>query len=95
MIPLTRADVESLWERLNSAALAVKDSNRATFELMEFYESLDQSDRGVVDQVLDEWVLSEDDYRRFDAEALILHFEIRSALPALRLAMKPLASAKE
>jgi hypothetical protein len=92
--PLTRADVESLWEHLNSAAFAAKDPNIATFELKAFYESLDPSDRVVVDQLLDEWLLSDDDDRRFDAEALIRKFTIRSALPALRLALKHVASAE-
>jgi hypothetical protein len=93
MNPLTRAGFESLWERLNSEALAAKDSNRAWRELTTFYEPLDGGDREVVDQVLAEWLLGDDTMRRDDAEFLIRRFETRSALPALRLAMKPIASA--
>ena len=46
--------------------------------------SLDPDEREIVDKVLGEAVLSDEEWRRFDALALINEFKIVSAEPALR-----------
>ena len=46
----------------------------------------------MADQVLAEWVVSEDPDMRFDAQALIRKFKIVEAIPALRQLAKRLAS---
>jgi len=65
-------------------AQRMKDSYLALQRLSEMYESLSLPDRERADQVFGEWVLSEDEGIRFDAQALIRKFEIRTALPPLR-----------
>lgn len=57
------------------------------------YAGLDQDDRAVVDQVLSDWIVSEDPRRRFDAESLVDHFAIRAVLPAVRSARDALRNA--
>lgn len=84
MSNLTRDDFESLWTRLDRAAVESKHSQEATILLTSFYRELDDADRAVVDQALADWVVHGDERRRFDAVALIQEFEITSALAALR-----------
>jgi hypothetical protein len=52
--------------------------------LSELYRGLSQSERGFADQVLAEWLKSDQEARRFDAVALIREFRVTSAAPALR-----------
>jgi hypothetical protein len=92
---LTRAEFESLWDRLDAEALAGKQSQEATVRLTSFYGELDEADRAVVDEALTDWVTADDDRRLFDALALIADFEIRSALPALKRRAESLAGATE
>jgi len=83
-VSLRRADVEALWERIDNEALEAKSSPEATARLVNFYRGLDDADRAVVEDAAADWVVGDDERRRFDALALIREFEIRSALPALR-----------
>ena len=84
MSSLRRDKFERLWERLDAEALAAKQSQEATVRLTSFYAGLDEGDRAVVNAAIAEWVVGDDNRRRFDALALIQEFEIRSAVPALR-----------
>jgi hypothetical protein len=61
--------------------------------LADYYRSIDDEDRRVVDEALASWVLGGDERRRFDALALIDEFRIRSALPALEEDLARLANA--
>jgi hypothetical protein len=92
---LSRAEFESLWDRLDAEALASKQSQDATVRLTSFYGELDEPDRAVVDEALADWVVGGDDRRVFDALVLIRQFEIRSALPALERRAESLAGATE
>lgn len=82
------SDVRTEWERLRDRvdveARGMKDSQSTLDELSARYRSLARSDRGVIDELLAEWVLSDDENLRFDALALISEHKIASALPALR-----------
>src|SRR6266568_6862904 len=93
MSGLSRRDFEELWERLDSDAQAAKFSHEAVLRLTNYYRSLDDEDRQVVNEVLVSWVLEGDERRRFDALALIDEFGIRSALPALEADLARLADA--
>jgi hypothetical protein len=58
------------------------------------YRKFDAEERRMADQVLTEWVLSEDENVRFDALALIDDFKIARAVPALKALAGRLASSR-
>lgn len=90
---ITHEDVDRLWVGLDDEAQALKLSHQAVLRFEEFYRSLSDPDRLVVDEVLASWVgRGLDSRRRFDALAVISRFEVRSALPALREALTGLDS---
>lgn len=61
-----------------------KNAQAALFDLYDAYRDLPSEDRSEIDQLLVESVESPDENVRFDALALIQHFQITAALPALR-----------
>lgn len=81
-------DVRAMWARfrdeVDGIAQASKQSHAAVLELSRRYRLLDPQERAVVDELLAEWVESEDETMRFDALALVDAHGIRSAVPALR-----------
>jgi hypothetical protein len=91
MSTLSRDKFERLWERLDAEALAAKQSQEATVRLTALYRSLDEGDREVVNAAIAEWVVGDDNRRRFDALALVREFEIRSAVSALQQRLRVLA----
>jgi hypothetical protein len=74
---------ESLRDRLDAEAQASKMSQEAVLRLSHAYTLLQPNERRVVDEVLSEWLSSEDENKRFDALALIREHHIVSALGAL------------
>jgi hypothetical protein len=84
MSGLSREEFESFWVRVDAEAVASKQSQDATIRLASLYRDLDDQDRTVVEGALADWVVHGDERRRFDAFALIMEFEIKSALAALR-----------
>jgi cysteinyl-tRNA synthetase len=62
----------------------LKDSYLALERLHSLYRSLDTDERTMANQVLEEWVLSDDENVRFDALALIDDFKISAATSALQ-----------
>ncbi|MEO8379028.1 MAG: hypothetical protein ABI779_05145 [Acidobacteriota bacterium] len=89
-----RARWETLWARLDAEAEAERLSEAAFFNLSKAYRYLLPDERVIVDHVLEEWVLSSDERKQFDALGLIREHRITSAAPALhelaaRLAKSP------
>lgn len=74
----------NLRQELDAAASGTKESHTVVLELSKRYAALDPDERSAVDEVLGEWVLSDDPNLRFDAMALISDHNIRSTLPSLR-----------
>ncbi len=72
-------------------ALRLKDSYLALDRLHALYHGLDREERAMADEVLAEWVLSEDENVRFDSLSLIDDFKIRTAMPALLKLVERLA----
>ena len=83
--------MEAWWADTNAAALAAKDSQRATFALIAEMREVAPEARGYADEVIGEWVLSADERKRFDALAVVSELAIRSAIPALRQLKERLA----
>lgn len=76
--------MESYRASANEEATSLKDSYLALERLHRLYRIFDTKEREMADQVLTEWVLSEDENVRFDALALIRDFKIRKATQALQ-----------
>jgi hypothetical protein len=83
------------WSELNHRSRAAKDSQSAVLALAERYRSLDPDERGIVDEMLGAAVLSDEEWRRFDALALIDEFRIASALSSLRMLTRKLETAAD
>lgn len=85
---MTTANARTRWvelrERLDDDARASKASHAVVIELSRRYQELDGSERPQVDELLAEWVLSEDEGRRFDALAVIADNKVVHTVPALR-----------
>lgn len=79
-----RSRLESWWSERDAAAIASKDSSRATRELNAAIAEMEPDERRCAEQVIAEWLLSNDEGRRFDALAVVRDLEIQSAVPALR-----------
>jgi cysteinyl-tRNA synthetase len=79
-----RSEMESYRSAVDEEARAFKDSYLALDRLQDLYRKLEPEERVLADQVLAEWVLSDDEKVRFDAMALVDDFKVASAVPALR-----------
>jgi hypothetical protein len=78
-----RADWAALRARLDAEAQAMKFSQAAVIELSRRFGLLDSAERGAVEDVLRDWIRSEDPSLRFDALAIVSDYALTSALPAL------------
>jgi len=90
--PEFEQNMDEYWERANEEALRLKDSYLALDRLSGLYRKFDEDERSLADEVLAEWVLSDQQAKRFDAMALIRDFRVRSALPALEQLLTKLAA---
>lgn len=90
-----REAMDAYWRRVDAEALELKDSQLALERLESLYRRLDAGDRALADVVVTEWVVSDDDARRFDAEVLIERCRIDSAAPALRRLARKLETSAE
>jgi len=79
-----RSRMNSFWASANREADELKDPIRALERLSGLYRTLDVTEREFADRVLAEWVLSDEEAKRFDAVAMIREFEVASAAPELR-----------
>ncbi|SRR6266540_49947 len=78
---------KEMWAYRQAAdkdANALKESNLAWQWLRDLYRKFDDEERKMADQVLKEWILSDDENVRYDALVLIGDFKIMSAIPALQ-----------
>jgi hypothetical protein len=90
-----RDKVDRFWASADREAREQKDSYLALDRLHSVYRRLDAGERELADQVLAEWLLSDDEARRFDAIALIREFGIVAAVPNLRRLSKKLMQNKD
>ena len=79
-----RSQLESYRRAVDVEAASLKDSYLALERLENLYLSFDTEERRLADQVLSEWVSSDDVNVRFDALYLVRRFRISLAAPALR-----------
>ena len=93
-----RLEMASYRQSVHDEASSQKSPYIALERLRTLYGKFDANERGMADQVLSEWVLSEDEGVRFDALALIYDLKIDAAVSALhaletRLALSAAPSA--
>lgn len=85
---MSRRDARTRWEqlreRLDEDARASKSAQGVVLELARQYRELDEAERSQVDELLAQWILSEDEGKRFDAMAVIADNHVAHAVPALR-----------
>jgi hypothetical protein len=95
---MTRHDIPEAMDALWRRGVADGDYLKDTFIPLErmhgFISSLAGEDRAAAERTLADWALSDDDDRRFVAQAMIDDFKVRDAIPALealsaRLATRP------
>jgi hypothetical protein len=93
---MTPSDVgeamNSLWASANRESDDLKDPFIAMERISGLYRALGPSERAIADQVLAEWVLSDDEAKRFDALALVRELGVTKAAPALRALIDSLES---
>jgi hypothetical protein len=94
MLDEFRHKMEAYWQSVHEEANEFKDPYMAQKRMYALYQRFDAEERAMADQVLAEWVLSEDSSMRFNAKALIEDFRIIKAVPALEKLAKRLASSR-
>ena len=87
-----RDEMNAHWQSTDKEARSRKDPHISLERLIALYGKFDADERRMADQVLTEWVLSEDEGLRFDARVLIDHQKIIVAIPALEERAKALTS---
>jgi uncharacterized protein HemX len=87
-----RLEMNAFWEDVEQEAAEQKDSYIAIDRLAALYERFDSAEREMADQVVAEWVLSEDELLRFAARHMIAEFRIVTAVPVLRALQSRLAT---
>ena len=90
-----RLEMASYRRSADDDAMSLRDSQIALEKLSGLYKKFDAAERRMADQVLSEWVLSEDEGLRFDALALIDEFKIDTAISALHELAARLVSSAE
>ena len=90
-----RREMTAYWEDVNKEAESLRDPYHAVDRLYALYRRFDAEERGLADQVIAEWALSDDENKSHDARLLIHEFKIIAALPALETIAKRLASSSD
>ena len=89
-----RHEMEAYRKSVNEEASEFKYPYLAVERLLALYQKFDAEERRMADQVLAEWVVSEDTGMRYHAKALVHEFEIVTAIPALQQLAERLASSR-
>ena len=79
-------------DELDARHVAAKDSQGAILELAATYGRIPEEDRRKVEEVLLDWLLSEDESLRYDALFIVDEYLIRRAAPSLRVLQERLQS---
>ena len=87
-----REALESCREVADIEAEQRRDSQYVADQLRDLYLSLERDERSEADAVIAEWLISDDEKKRFDALGLIAEMKIVAARPALELLERRLSS---
>lgn len=89
-----RQKMEEYWREVDQEEKDHRYPYLAIKRMETLYGRFDPAERAMADEVLAEWVFSEDERRRFDAFWLIEDLKLASAAPALRTLASQLASSR-
>ena len=89
-----RLEMRNYWQAVDTEAKSFKDSDLVREKLHALYEKFDASERQMADEIISEWVSSENEALRFDALVLVDDFKIVVAIPTLRDLASRLASSE-
>jgi len=85
-------DIKKLWEDRRKALVEIaeimKDSQSVSFGLLALYDSLSDGEKAAVNDLLAEWLISDDNTRRYDVEFLISQRCIKSLKTAVEKAIE-------
>jgi hypothetical protein len=82
-----REEWMSLWQQLQAQADAFHDSQSVAFGLLNAYDQLSAEERVQVHPMLAEWLVSNDNRRRYDARFVITERAIRELAPSVASAI--------
>jgi hypothetical protein len=89
-----RRNMNDYWDQVNEEARDFREPFIVDKRFRSLYRGLDGSERRMADDLIAEWVMSDDSPRRCFARDLIRKFKIVTALPALRNLAERLATAR-
>lgn len=92
MLDELQRQMESYRRAADDEGAALKDSYLVLERLYALYGRFDEHERALAAQVLEAWVQSDDENLRFDALALIDHFHVDAAIPAMQKMAERLAT---
>src|SRR5215208_6021757 len=87
-----RGEMDAYRQDVAKQGRELKDSQYALERLEALYRKFDAEERAMADQVIAEWILSNNEGARFDGRALARRLNIKSAIPALEELANRLAS---
>lgn len=90
-----RLEMDRYWDDVYREGLDLKDSYRPLVRLNDLYETFDDGERAMANQVLSEWLVSAREDKRFAAMSLVSDFRITCALPALEELVTRLEESKD
>jgi hypothetical protein len=76
------------YRQLTDAAEAFRDSQSVAFGLLDAYDQLSSSEKNDVHEVLAEWLMSDDNKLRYDAEFVTSQRIIVEMVPAVEKAIQ-------
>jgi hypothetical protein len=79
-----RSAFETFRDEVSREAVASKSSHDAFVQLSGLYTKFDADECALADAIIADWLGSDDESKRWDAEALIQEHTMASALPQLR-----------
>src|SRR5258705_5889203 len=90
-----RHEMYEFREHVNAEAEERRDTYYALEQLCRFYEKSLPHERHSLNEVLFEWLLSDDEGLRFDAQALIGKFAVSDSVPTLEALAERLRRSKQ
>lgn len=89
---MTTTDTRNRWldtyRQLTDAAEAFRDSQSVAFGLLDAYDQLSSAEKTEVHEVLAEWLESDDNKLRYDAEFVTSQRKIVEMVPAVEKAIQ-------
>jgi hypothetical protein len=90
-----RREMEAYRQDVHKEGWDLKDSVHAWDRLEVLYRRFDAEERAIADQVISEWILSDNDSASHDGWVLARRCHIKSAIPAIEELVRRIASSRD